>query len=66
MQRLAQRDVAPATKDGASSAPKAPADFFSKFAADSQVKAQTDADATLGAREDRPLFVTTVRGKHIY
>jgi hypothetical protein len=55
MQRLAQRDGAPA-----SAATKPPSDFFSKFAADPHVPVPPETEASLGAREDRPLFVTTV------
>ena len=59
MQRLAQRDGAPASA-AAASATKPPSDFFSKFAADPHVQAPPETEASLGAREDRPLFVTTV------
>jgi hypothetical protein len=64
MQRMAQREGVSAPKDASNSASQTGSDFFSKFAASSaadvQAKASLDSDASLGAREDRPLFVTTV------
>jgi hypothetical protein len=64
MQRMAQREGAVASKDSGAGASKLGGDFFSKIAASSaadvQAKASLDSEAALGAREDRPLFVTTV------
>jgi hypothetical protein len=67
MQRMAQREGAAASKDNKDNfvaSSKLGGDFFSKVAAgsgaDVQAKASLDSEAALGAREDRPLFVTTV------
>lgn len=66
MQRMAQREGAASkeNKDNVVGSSKLGGDFFSKIAAgsaaDVQAKASLESDAALGAREDRPLFVTTV------
>jgi hypothetical protein len=65
MQRMSLREGAAAPKEPGAAASKTGLDFFSKFApasaADAPAKASLDSeDSALGAREDRPLFVTTV------
>ena len=64
MQRMAQRDSAQTQKDAGAGLPKQGDSWLSKLtgsaAADAKMQGMPpDSDASLGTREDRPLYVTS-------